>query len=174
MQEKQKPQVRYFADLPYPPVQSSTNNPRYGLVMLDNMGGQNSEMSAVSLYFYNHLITDSQKELSDAFHHISIVEMHHLEIFGQLALQCKENPRLWSRNRNRYQYWSPGYNQYPTGLDALLLHSIREEAAARDKYLRQAGWIEDANIKENLERIAQDEQLHIELLTALHQKFCCG
>ena len=49
--------------------------------MLDNMAGNRSEMSAISLYTYNQLITDEHKEIAEIFHKISIVEMHHLLYF---------------------------------------------------------------------------------------------
>ena len=56
------------------------------MAMLDNMASQNSEMSAVGLYFYNNLITMGHREISDAFHFIGIVEMHHMQILQ--SLQC--------------------------------------------------------------------------------------
>lgn len=61
-------------------------NPAYAKAMLDNIGGLNSEMSAISLYVYNNLILEEKKEIAAIFHKVSIVEMHHLEIFGKLAL----------------------------------------------------------------------------------------
>lgn len=114
MVQTQPESVAYQAATPYPPIKVTAKNPRYAAAMLDNMGGQISEMSAVALYFYNHLITSDCKEVADTFHHISIVEMHHLEIFGSLALLLGENPRLWSRRgRSGYVFWSPGYLRYP-------------------------------------------------------------
>ena len=39
----------FAADAPYPPVCVDGVNRLYGRMMLDNVGGQNSEMTAVSL-----------------------------------------------------------------------------------------------------------------------------
>ena len=88
--------LRYTADLPYPPIKVEMKNPAYAKAMLDNIGGLNSEMSAISLYVYNNLILEEKKEIAAIFHKVSIVEMHHLEIFGKLALQLGEDPRMWT------------------------------------------------------------------------------
>ena len=39
----------YSSDAPYPPIKAESGNPAYARVMLDNIGGSNSEMSAISL-----------------------------------------------------------------------------------------------------------------------------
>lgn len=76
-------QVRDSAE--YPPVKVCEKNPRYAMAMLSNIGACNSEMSAVSLYFYNSLIANGKyEEIGKTFHKISMVEMHHMNIYGQL------------------------------------------------------------------------------------------
>lgn len=87
-------QTFVFSDsAPYPPVQVCGANPMYARAMLANIGSCNSEMSAVSLYFYNSIITKPiQQDVAECFHKISIVEMHHLEIFGQLAKLLGADP----------------------------------------------------------------------------------
>lgn len=82
----------YSSDAPYPPIKAESGNPAYARVMLDNIGGSNSEMSAISLYVFNQLITGYNPDVSAVFHKVSIVEMHHLEIFGKLASS-------WERSR---------------------------------------------------------------------------
>lgn len=171
--EKQEIQQTAFASsLPYPDICITDNNPAYGRAMLDNVGGSNSEMTAISLYFYNNLITSCCEEISVCFHRISIVEMHHMKIFGQLAKNLGMDPRLWTRQGRRFAYWTPGYNQYPVQLNTLLLNAIRGEKAAVEKYHAQAGIIKDSNICAILDRIILDEQLHIEILSDLYEKYC--
>lgn len=163
---------RYADARPYPPVQVSGPNPAYARAMLSNMGSGNSEMSAVSLYFYNSLVTGSSfEEVSQCFRQISMVEMHHLEIFGKLALQLGADPRLWSWQNRRRVYWSPGYNQYPRELKALLTNAIAGEKAAIQKYRCQAESIQDPGIVANLQRILLDEERHVELMTGLMEQY---
>lgn len=87
----------YCVPEPYPPVQAVGKNRRYAEAMLDNVGGSNSEMSAVAVYVYDHLVTAELPEVADAFRGIGAVEMRHLEIFGTLARQMGEDPRLWGK-----------------------------------------------------------------------------
>lgn len=175
--------IAYQAATPYPPIKAAGQNRQYGMAMLDNMASQNSEMSAVGLYFYNHLIAAGHREISDAFHFIGIVEMHHMQIFAELAMQLGENPRLWSRHpRNgRYVYWSPACMRYPhiqppaygcpvskASLRIILSQAIEGEQAAVKKYMNQTDWIKDVNICDNLRRIAADEQMHVDIFTRLY------
>lgn len=156
---------------PYPLVRITRKNSTYGRMMLDNMGGFNSEMSAVSLYLYNNLLLDADKYLSYVFHKISIVEMHHLEIFGQLARLNGENPRLWTHRGGRMQYWTPGYNNYPCKLKPLLVNALNGERKAVQKYTMQCGQIEDIHIVKCLKRIIMDEEIHIEIFESLCKKY---
>ena len=82
-------------------------------MILDNMGGQESEMSTIGLYIYNSIFLSSDADrIAEIFKNISITEMHHLKIFGQLAEQLGESPRLWTHRQNRMIYWSSGYINY--------------------------------------------------------------
>ena len=45
------PYEEFAIKSPYPEVRITQPNPIYGQMMLDNMGGSVSEMSAVALYF---------------------------------------------------------------------------------------------------------------------------
>lgn len=154
----------YASDKPYPLVCVSGKNRNYGRWILDNMGGSNSEMSAVSLYLYNHMWTEPDcVDISYLFHKISIVEMHHLKIFGTLARELGENPCLWTHRQNRMVYWTPGYNQYPTELSRLIHNALAGELATIEKYERQASAVEDVHIVANLERIILDEKIHVQI-----------
>ena len=48
--------MNYFINKPYPEMTDIKENPQYASLMLSNLAGLYSEMNAVSLYFYNHLI----------------------------------------------------------------------------------------------------------------------
>lgn len=182
--------MAYQAALPYPLIKPDCRNLQYAAAMLDNLAGQFSEMTAISFYFYGGLVSSAYKEVAEAFHHINMVEMHHMEIFGELAMQLGENPRLWSR-RGRgggYQYWSPAFHKYaPFPLPApscndscdphanqamkqMLSLAIESEKEAIRKYMQQTTWIQDVNVCDNLRRISADEELHLEILTRLFHK----
>lgn len=151
--------------LPYPPVKAECKNPMYAQAMLSNIGAANSEMTAICLYVYNHFMTAD--DIAQIFHKISVVEMHHLNIFGELARQLGADPRLWAQINRRMVYWTPQYNKYPTELKPLLQNSLSGELKTIEKYKTQARRIKDPNIVENLERIILDEEVHVEIFKTL-------
>ena len=160
-------QILCQSPLPYPPVAAQIKSPAYAQAMLSNMSGSVSEMCAVSLYFYNRLLSQEQQKIADIFSKMAVVEMHHLEIFGMLAHQMGADPRLWQRRAGRMLYWSPGYNDYPQELLPILQNSLKCEQLTIQKYQDQAEEISDENVVENLMRIILDEQVHASILKEL-------
>lgn len=157
----------YSSELPYPPIEVKEKNPLYAAQILSNIGGENSEMSAVASYFYCNLVTHDYQNISNAFHYISIIEMKHLEIFGKISLQLGSDPRLWKKTNRGMIYWSPNYIKYPKTLHALLTNSLQGEIAAINKYKKQCETIKNDNIVKNLERIIEDEKIHVEIFKEL-------
>ncbi|MCI8650870.1 MAG: rubrerythrin family protein [Oscillospiraceae bacterium] len=162
----------YTAPGPYPEVRAGERNQRYGQAMLSNVGGSVSEMGAIARYLYGHVTQEGRPEIAECFHHIAVVEMHHLAIFSELARQLGEDPRLWSPFRGGRRYWTPEYLRYPRKLEHLLRYALEEERGTIQKYNQQALWIRDGNILANLERIIADEQVHVQILTGLLESYC--
>lgn len=151
-------------DLPYPKIEPESRNREYALAMLSNVGSSNSEMTAVSLYFYNHVILEpSYAAFSKCFEEISIAEMHHLEMFATLSFEMGADPRLWSNRNGKMVYWTPEYNNYPREVRNVITNSIQSEQAAIRKYKAQAANIKDKNVVSILNRIILDEERHIEI-----------
>lgn len=152
----------------WPPLKIERPNPQYAAEMLGNIGSCNSEMSAVSLYLYNNIIlTDTNLEYAKIFQKIAVVEMHHWQIYAQLARMLGADPRLWTFSNNRPCYWSPACNHYPQQLKSLLENSLRGEQDAILKYRRQAEVIKDAYIADLINRIILDEEVHVEIFTEM-------
>lgn len=156
----------------YPKLCVCGKNTEYAQAMLGNIGEDNSEMSAISLYLYNSIITSEAFEaISQCCHKIMIVEMHHLDIYGHLAMMLGADPRLWSCQDKGMVYWSPECNEYPGRIPALLENAIHGEEAAIKKYKTQADWIQDCHITAILRRIILDEKLHLNILKDLLKRW---
>ncbi len=172
MSEKEREYVYAHAS-EYPEVDVCGENPDYALKMLDNIGSCNSEISAVTRYFYDSLIVNAAlAEAGEAFRRISIVEMHHLHIFGELARKLGADPRLWSLRKGRYVYWSPGCNRYPGRLNEMLRYAYHSEMETIEKYEAQARQICDEKVRKVLVRVVLDEKCHLKVLDQLYEKFC--
>ncbi len=161
---------QYKVNAPYPPVCVDGPNFAYACEMLSNMGDTVSEMSDVSRYFYISIVAKKQfSSIATCFHHISIVEMHHLNIFAELALLLGADPRLWC-GRKRKRWWSPSFIGYPREIRALITESIKAEKAAIRKYSKQATNIFDVNIVAILNRIILDEESHLKTFSEMCQQ----
>ncbi len=162
----------FAAEGAYPPIKITCNNLSYARAMLDNMGGENSEMSAVSLYLYNNLIADKNAEdIAYIFHKISIVEMHHLTIFGKIAHAMGEDPRLWTWRCNKRIFWNPCYNNYPIEFNRLMHNALKGEMEAIEKYQYQIRNIDNECIVSNLERIIKDEEVHVTIFKEIIKEY---
>ena len=161
----------YASDLPYPSITVTQPCLTYARMMLDNAGGSNSEMSAISLYLYNHIVAVCKPEVSKVFYQVNLTEMHHLEIFSELALQLGEDPRLWTQMKNTKEYWSPCHNRYTFDIRCLLFNAIAGEKAAIQKYRCQAQTIKDPCIVAILNRIILDEEVHVKLFKRLYDEY---
>lgn len=161
-------EMRFAADAPYPSVQVTHQDPELGAQILDNVGGSNSEISTIALYIYNHYITNDEfKSVGEIFRQIAMVEMHHLDIFSGLSLALGMEPRLWTRQNNRFQYWTPSYVNYALDLKTMVLRALNGELAAIEKYEKQIDSTDDNYIIANLQRVILDEELHVEIFRQL-------
>lgn len=162
----------YKVALPYPTIKVEKPNAEYGEYMLEDAAGMVSEMSDVAAYLYQGLMIDPKyQDVIDTMQGIKLVEMNHLEIFQKLAKQLGADPRLWDQKGNRRRYWTPGYIQYPVQLQDMLRYDIEREQTAMNQYAKQMRVITDRNIVAILQRIILDEQLHVEILTELYDKY---
>ncbi len=170
MNNNKNNECNYKVNEPYPPVQVISPNPVYACEMLSNMADVVSEMSDVTRYFYIAVVTKPHYSwISTCFHYISIVEMHHLNIFAELALLLGADPRLWNC-RECTQWWSPSFIGYPRELRALIAESIKAEEEAIRKYSRQANTICDMNIVAILHRIIRDEERHLQIFNDMYKQ----
>ncbi len=168
MSEEKQFSCNATVDLPYPEARTNSRNPDYAYAMLSNVGGSNSEMSAVGLYFYNSVILNPEyKGFAHCFNIIGIAEMRHLKMFADLAFQMGLDPRLWSIGNKKMSYWTPAYINYPREIKAVIYNSIRAENEAIQKYGMQADKIRDENITSILRRIILDEERHIEIFNRM-------
>lgn len=161
--------MEYKSNKPYPPVEVSSKNIYYGELLLEDLAGMVSEMSAISLYMYNNtIILPELEQLKEAFRKINMVEMRHLQILNDLVLQLGVDPRLWTNNQGQCQYWTPFYNSYPNQLEALLINSINSEQQAIEQYQNHVRCIQDPKIIAILERIIEDEVIHLNIFKSFY------
>lgn len=153
-------------NLPYPPIEVKGKNLCYAQLLQRDYTGKNGEMTAVTQYFYQHLTTKACNEaLADELECVSIVEMRHLEMLGELIVLLGGVPVFRTTEGCVNTFWC-GDNVQPTqNIKKFLQNNIAAEKIAIQNYRQHVMLIKDPKIQAVLERIILDEEHHIALFT---------
>ena len=162
----------YSVNLPYPEVKVKEKNPNYIDLILLNYASNVSEFDAIAQYTYHQIaLTYKNKEISETIRGISIVEMHHLELLGEIIILLGGEPGYWINNKKK-NYWSGKLVDYNlSSIKDILTIDIQDEKAAIKQYKETITKIYDDDINAVLKRIILDEEFHIKLLVSLYSKY---
>lgn len=156
--------VLYASPEPYPAIQISTSNLTYAQLLSTPFSSAKSELTTITQYIYfNWVLEQSSDEISHLFLQIAKVEMHHLNLLGQLITALGGNPVYRSYPYNRPTFWNSGVLQYQCHTEKALHLSIASEYAAIEDYRHLSKLIQDSTIIAVLQRIILDEEVHIQL-----------
>ncbi len=151
-------------NIAYPPVKTEGRNLRYAAILSQDFAGVVSEMTAITQYLYQHLIiSSSNKELASALECIAVVEMHHLEMIGELITDLGGDPQFRVMGGKNRAYWSGRYPLYLQNPRRFLMENIKAEQQAIRTYRVNISQIDDMFVKKVLERIILDEENHIKI-----------
>ncbi|MEN8078024.1 ferritin family protein [Clostridioides difficile] len=162
----------YSVNLPYPEVKVKEKNPKYLDLILLNYASSISEFDAIAQYTYHQIaLTYENKEIAETIRGISIVEMHHLELLGQIIIKLGGEPGFWINNKKK-NYWSAKLVNYDlSSIENILTIDIQDEKAAIKQYKETISKIDDEYINAVIKRIILDEEFHIQLLVGLYTKY---
>ena len=151
---------------PYPPLKVTGPNIQAACRLSQALAGAKSEMTAIMSYEYQHWILAScRPELAVTVFRIAKVEMHHLDMLGQLIVLLGADPRFGCDQRGSCAWWSGSMVCYSHDVRQILLNHITDEKKAAEFYRTAACDIPDPCVAAVLNRIARDEVLHAEIFT---------
>lgn len=159
-------------DLPYPPIEIEGQNPRYAQILLHDYAGPHGELTALTQYFYQYFIINNQySNFARELECISIVEMKHMKMLGEIIVLLGGNPLLRTIAPRRNIYWC-GNNISPTqDIKNFLIQNIAGENLAIENYRKHIAMINDVKIKAILNRIIKDEENHISIFNKYLKEF---
>ncbi|GAA0085571.1 ferritin family protein [Clostridium sp. MB05] len=155
-------------DLPYPQIEVCKKNIDYANLIKVNYCGMVSELTAVAQYTYHELITDDY--VKNTLRGIVIVEMHHLEIIGELISALGGNPTFSIKKKGKDFHWNSKFINTDNSLKKLLISDISMEKESIKQYRKTASVVKDENIIAIINRIILDEEHHINLLNRLYER----
>ncbi len=155
----------------YPEIKVERRNLEYALILHDDFAGKVSETTAIMQYLYHYWdMEDTLEETAELLEEISKVEMHHMDMLAQLISALGGTPIYYNSER---RMWGAEYIEYFTNMPCKqIIADIEGEKGAIENYQYHITLINDRYIKNILERIILDEDLHIRLLREEFRKYC--
>ncbi len=148
----------------YPRIKAEKKNPLLAAQLSQALAGERSEMTAIYQYLYQYWVLEEQgNDFARLLWRISLVEMHHLEILGQLILALGGDPRCWKIEKRQASYWQGSFPNYTQDLMTMLQANLAAEEGAVRFYQELAERSSDRGIAEILRQFAEDEKLHAQI-----------
>ena len=154
----------YKSTLPYPEIKVEKENIEYAKMLMYPYASTISEDTATHLYMFQSFILDD--EISKILENIAIVEMKHLELLARTINMLGLKPEYKSNDIP----WTTEYVNYNTNLKEILKINIAAETLAIKNYNNLIKVIDDKYIKELLQRIIIDEEIHLKIFNDLLNK----
>ena len=156
---------------PYPPIRVAERNREYARMLGIDFASSKSEMTSVTQYMYHDWTLHRRyPEISSEMRRIAEVEMHHLDMLGQLIILLGGDPQYRAVRHNRCMYWNGDMVCERNNPPIMIQEDIRLEQSAIETYSRQARMIRDPYVVAVIERIIEDEKLHLKLFHQMLQK----
>jgi len=150
---------------PYPELENTSSRPEIVGALSNLYAGKDSEMTAILQYTFQHLIIhNSHPEIADILEEISEVEMRHLELLGEAIRAFGGLPYF---NNAIGVPFSASYVKYCPNIHNFLRIDLEDEKNAVIAYTTVANQVDNPSLKRLLLRIAEDEQLHAQILSTV-------
>lgn len=149
------------ANAPYPLV-ATTRDLHDARILQELYGGRSSETTAIMQYCYQSYVLDkTDPSLAALLLAIAKVEMEHHELLGKAIFGCGKPPLIASNSC----FWSASAVDWSEDAVNILERDIYDEKHAVVAYERAAKMLHSPSLSALMLRIAEDEQLHVKLLT---------
>lgn len=156
----------------YPEPKIECKNINYANILLQDYAGAVSELTAINLYVFQHISSEEKyKDYSKLIKGISIVEMKHLHLLGETIKLLGVKPVYTNSVYPCGQLWSAAYVNYTDHILDMILEDIKSEKQAIRNYEKDICLISDKYIRKLLERIIEDEKVHLKLFKEMYKKY---
>ncbi len=163
----------FSSNKPYPEIRVEGENLYYASLLMDDYAGIISELSAITQYVYHSIFSEIiDKELSQLLIGIAKVEMRHLNILGKLIELLGGKATFCGGVSLNNKPWSGNVIYYGDDICSQLKIDLLSEQMIVAQYEKDIKLIDDKYVVENIQRIIQDEQVHLKLFEGAINKYC--
>lgn len=172
MSEESSRHSRCAVNKSYPDPKVECKNLNYANILLQDYAGAVSELTAITLYSYQHFSSAHiYKDYAELIEAIAVVEMRHMELLGKTIRKLGVKPAFIDSVYTNGRPWNATYVNYNDNIIAMLEEDIKSESKAIENYENHLCIIEDRYIKKLLERIILDEKHHLRCFGELYKKY---
>lgn len=98
---------------PYPKITVCEPNLEYARILSLDLASSKSEFSTITTYVYQNWVLNSEyRNIANTTIRIAMVEMHHLDILGQLITLLGGDPRYQAVYQRGYAIWNSNMVDY--------------------------------------------------------------
>lgn len=128
------------------------------------LAGRWGELSAVTTYIFQHIISCGDDNLANALRLIALDEMRHMELLGSAIVSFGGIPRFSSEG----SFWSARNTNYQTAPAIFIADNIRAEQRAIRNYEDAIQRVSNPSLRALLGEIVEDERRHIQIFEGLN------
>jgi bacterioferritin len=153
-------------DIPYPTLANIERDEKTAFIISPAYSGLHSELKAILQYVYHAQFFSEERLLNyqKILISISIAEMEHLQILGQLLLKLGADPIYTVRAFDKYNYFTTSYVSQSKTPEKIILDDITGELSAINDYTEMISRLKNEKVSAIISRIRLDEELHVKAL----------
>ena len=161
----------FSSEAPYPEPEIYSFSRRDVLALTNDYAGRESETTAIMQYAYqSYIVKEKYPDLSLVLENVSKVEMLHHELLAEAIVQSGGDPVIAGRNC----FWSGSAVNYTRDVCALLKADLEGELGAIANYRRTISALTNKSLVALIERIIEDEEIHVAIFRQLLSEFSCA
>ncbi len=166
--DEAKPPSAAYSGYPEPRV--AAPNKYYSQILLETLGGPVGELTTFAQYTYHfQVLVDRNDLVARALWRMAQVEMYHLYLVGKAIRLLGGDPRYLSSSKTP---WAGDQVYYGKDTCDRLAADLHLERLTVEQYRNAQSHIEDPFVQILIERVIQDEEVHVETLSTLMRSEC--
>ncbi|MGI6702138.1 MAG: ferritin family protein [Christensenellales bacterium] len=150
-------------ELPYPEINYPNNIYDAKLLMNDYAGKVSETTSIFQFRYQSYIIYGVDKEISKIFNEIAVTDMLHHELLAKAIVKLGGDPIISGLG----PFWNGSYVYYTRNLRKMLNDDIRDKQTLIRNYTKTAMCLTEKSVTELINRIIQDEEIHIKCLKSI-------
>lgn len=163
-----------IAKTSYPSVKDITRDLISARIISPAYATSCGELNTVLQYIYqsfcfNHAGKESMAELIQS---IAIAEMMHLNFLGNALINMGVQPLYTFIPPTAFNFYSTKFVPYSSNLANMLDDDIVAEKHAIESYKKMLRRLKNEKVSALIERILQDEQIHLDAFVKAREEFC--